>query len=88
MQVKPGQDDRPVFRGPFAGGPLDDRFVYLSWWPIERGDWINRGKGRLGAIDWPMIRASREQGRPITADMTGRGPGETTKPIGWYLGDG
>jgi len=86
LKVKQGKDaTRPVFTGPFASGPADDRFVYLSWFAIERGDYINRVKARLGAIDWKMIRASRKENRPITADLTGRGPGDAMKPIAWYL---
>jgi hypothetical protein len=86
LKVKQGKDAaRPVFTGPFASGPADDRFVYLSWFATERGDYINRVKARLAAIDWKMIRASQRQDRPITADMTGRGPGDGTKPIAWYL---
>jgi hypothetical protein len=86
LTVKQGKDAaRPVFAGPFASGPVDDRFVYLSWFAIERGDYINRVKARLGAIEWKMIRASQKENRPITADLTGRGPGEAMKPIAWYL---
>jgi hypothetical protein len=86
LKVKQGKDVAgPVFTGPFASGPVDDRFVYLSWFAIERGDYINRVKVHLGAIDWKMIRVSQKENRPITADLTGRGPGEAMKPIAWYL---
>jgi hypothetical protein len=86
LKVKLGKDaSRPVFTGLFASGPVDDRFVYLSWWAIERGDYINRVKARLATIDWKLIRASQEQDRPITVNMTGLGPGDGTKPIAWYL---
>src|ERR1700733_11917194 len=72
LKVKPGKaPEHRVFTGLYASGPVTDRFVYLSWWAIERGDWINRVKARLGTIDWKMVRASQEQGGPITADMTG-----------------
>jgi hypothetical protein len=86
LKVKPGKDrEHPVFTGLYASGPLIDRFVYLSWWAIERGDWINRVKARLGTIDWKMVRASQEQDRPITADLTGWNPGDARKHISWYL---
>jgi hypothetical protein len=86
LKVKKGKDPKyPVFTGRFASGPVDDRFVYLSWWAIERGDYINRIKARLSPIDWKMVRASQEQDRPITADMTGRGPGDS-KFVTWFLG--
>ena len=86
LKVKQGKDAaRPVFNGPFASGGVDDRFVYLSWFAIERGDYINRVKVPLAAINWKMIRASQKEGRPITADLSGRRPGETMKPIAWNL---
>jgi hypothetical protein len=84
--VKPGKDpEHPVFTGLYASGPVTDRFVYLSWWAIERGAWINRVKACLGTIDWKMVRASQEQGGPITADMTGWDPGDARKYVSWYL---
>jgi hypothetical protein len=86
LKVKPGKDPAlPVFTGPFASGSPADRFVYLSWRAIERGDYINRAKIPLAGIDWKLIHASLEQNRPITADVSGRGPGNTKKPITWYL---
>jgi hypothetical protein len=87
LTAKMGKDqEHPVFTGRFASGPLNDRFVYLSWWAIERGAWINRVKARLGTIVWQMVRASQEQDRPITADMTGWLPGDARKHVAWYLG--
>jgi hypothetical protein len=86
LTVKPGKDPQhPIFTGRFASGPVNDRFVYLSWWAIERGNYINRVKARLGSIDWTMVRASQEQDRPITADMTGWLPGDARKHVAWYL---
>jgi Family of unknown function (DUF5990) len=85
LKVKPGKDGRPVFLGPFASGPVEDRFVYLSWWAIERKDYINRVKARLAEIDWKMIRESVERQQAITADVTGRSPGAGKTPIHWYL---
>jgi hypothetical protein len=84
--VREGKDGvSPLFSGPFASGSADDRFVYLSWLAIERGDYINRLKVRLRNIDWELIRTSQKKNRPITADLTGRGPGEAMKPVEWYL---
>jgi hypothetical protein len=87
LQVKKVKDaPHPIFTGRFASGPSDDRFVYLSWWVIERGDWINRVKARLSTIDWKLIQASQEKNLPITADMTGWGPGDPRKYVTWHLG--
>jgi hypothetical protein len=89
LEVKPGSDpDRPVFTGRFASGPADDRFVYLSWRSVARGVWINRIKARLSSIDWAMVRAAREAGRPLVADMTGRNPHDGRKPVEWRLDPG
>jgi hypothetical protein len=86
LTVKKGKNaKRPVFTGRYASGPVDDRFVYLSWWAIKRGGYINRAKARLSTIDWDMVRASQQQDRPITADMTGWGPGDPRKCVKWYL---
>lgn len=84
--MKEGPDsERPVFTGQFASGPVNDRFVYLSWWAIDRKHWINRVKARLKTIDWTLVRASQEQGRRISADMSNRGSGETERFVPWYL---
>jgi Family of unknown function (DUF5990) len=87
LKVKERKDDpkHPVFTGRFASGPVNDRFVYLSWRAIERGGYINRVKARLGTIDWKMVRASHGENRPITADMTGWLPGDARKYVAWYL---
>jgi hypothetical protein len=86
LKVKRGKDPAiPVFNGAFASGSASDRFVYLSWRAIARGEYINRAKIPLSAVDWKLIRASVEQNRPITADLSGRGPGDTKKPITWYV---
>jgi len=79
--------DRPVFGGLFASGPAGDRFVYLSWRSLERGDYINRVKARLSDLDWALIRAAQEAGRPLVADLTGRPPGGGRVPVNWRLAD-
>jgi hypothetical protein len=86
LNVKQSKDPgHPVFTGRFASGPVNDRFVYLSWKAIERSDYISRIKARLGAVDWKMVLASQEQDKPITADMTGWTPHDTRKQVVWYL---
>ena len=86
LTVRPGKDaNRPVFGGPFASGPADDRFVYLAWRSIPRGVWINRIKARLGDIDWALVREAQKTGRRITADLTGRLPHGGRAPACWRL---
>ena len=88
LTVRPAAaGNKPVFTGPFASGPAGDRFVYLSWRSLERGDYINRVKARLGAIDWPLIRAAQSTGRPLVADMSGWTPGDKRKQVEWRLAD-
>ncbi len=86
LTVKAGKDpERPSFGGPFASGPADDRFVYLSWRSIPRGVWINRIKARLASIDWALVRSAQSSGRPIVADMTGRRPHDSQRLVDWRL---
>lgn len=88
LKVAQGPDGRPVFTGPFASGPRDERFVYLSWRRRDGGGYINRVKARLKDLDWPQIREAQAKGRPLEADMTGRKPGGGTVAVAWRLGDG
>jgi hypothetical protein len=86
LTAKKGIDPkRPVFGGRFANGPPNDRFVYLSWYAIRRGDYINRVKARLSQIEWQMVRAAQARNKAITADMTGWTPGHTKKYVEWHL---
>jgi hypothetical protein len=83
--VKPGKDGAPNFTGPFASGPADDRFVYLSWRSVPRGVWINRIKARLAGIGWPLIEQARAQGRRLVADLSGWTPGQGRRLPDWRL---
>ena len=86
LTVKPGsRPDHPVFSGRFASGPVDDRFVYLSWLSVPRQVWINRVKARLSTIDWRQVRAAQAAGLPLVADMTGWAPGDARKFVEWRL---
>jgi hypothetical protein len=86
LQVKPGKDGAPNFLGPYASGPVGDRFVYLSWVSVPRRVYINRLKCRLRDIDWPLIHAAQAADQPIFGDVSGRGPREAMQPVGWRLG--
>ena len=85
LDVKPGRAGQPVFTGRFASGPADDRFVYLSWRSIERGDYINRVKARLSNLTWEIITAAQANDLALTADMSGRGPGAPQRFVPWQL---
>ena len=86
LRVKQGPDpDLPVFLGPFASGPADDRFVYLSWVSIPRRVYINRLKCRLNTVTWSIVHAAQTTGRPIVGDVSGRGPRQAMQPVGWRV---
>jgi hypothetical protein len=85
LRVEPGRTGRPNFLGPFASGPADDRFVYLSWRSIPRGVWINRVKARLADIDWPLIEAAQSQGKRLAADISAWAPGGGRRAVDWGL---
>jgi len=87
LRVKPGPNpDLPVFLGPFASGPADDRFIYLSWVSIPRRVYINRLKCRLNTVTWSLVRAAQAADRPIVGDVSGRGPRQAMQPVGWRVG--
>lgn len=86
LTVSEGTDGRPNFTGPFAGGPRDQRFVYLSWPRLDGCGYINRVKVRLTDLDWPLIEQAIERALPLEADASGRKPGGGTVPVSWRLG--
>jgi hypothetical protein len=87
LTVRDGRDAKhPAFGGRFASGTAEDRFVYLSWWSVERAVWINRVKARLGGIDWKMVRETQRADKAIVADMTGWVPGDKRKFVEWRVG--
>ena len=88
LTVKDGPDpDRPVFTGPFASGPRDERFVYLSWPRLDGQGHVNRAKFRLIDIRWPQVREAQATGRPLEFDASGRGAGGGRVAVEWTLGE-
>jgi hypothetical protein len=71
--------------GPFASGPRDERFVFLSWKRVDGQGYVNRIKARLGDLDWPLVRQAQAAGKPLEADMSGRGPGGGRVPVEWRV---
>jgi hypothetical protein len=88
LAVSEGPDGRPNFTGPFACGPRDQRFVYLSWPRLDGCGYVNRVKLRLTDLDWPLIDRAIERGVPLEADASGRKPGGGTVPVAWRLASG
>jgi hypothetical protein len=87
LGVAPGPEGRPNFSGPFASGPREQRFVYLSWPHLDGCGYVNRIKVRLADLDWPLIEQAIAAGRPLEADASGRKPGGGTVPVAWRLGE-
>ena len=88
LTVKEGPDpDRPIFTGPFASGPRDARFVYLSWQRLNGQGYVNRVKLRLTDISWAQLREAQRLDRPLQTDASGRGAGGGRVPVAWTLGD-
>lgn len=65
------QDGSPNFLGPYAHGPVDDRFVYLSWGVKSKAGFamFRRLKLRLGHLGWPQIERSLASGEPIRVTL-------------------
>jgi hypothetical protein len=87
LTVVRGPDGQPTFSGPFASGPRDRRFVYLSWPQLDGCGYVNRIKLRLTDLDWPAIEEAIAGGRPLEADASGRKAGGGTVPLHWHLAD-
>nr|WP_166180739.1 DUF5990 family protein [Altererythrobacter segetis] len=88
LTVSEGPDGRPNFTGPFACGPRDQRFVYLSWPRTDGCGYVNRIKVRLTDLDWRLVNAAIERGVPLEADASGRKAGGGTVPAQWRFGEG
>jgi hypothetical protein len=86
LTVKPGPDpERPVFGGPFASGPRDERFVYLSWQRIDGQGYAGRIKARLADLDWSLVRQAQAMDASLEADLTGRAYAGGRLPVTWRI---
>jgi uncharacterized protein DUF5990 len=70
----------PNFLGPFAQGPVHDRFIYLCWGHLESGVWVGfrRAKLPLTGLTWldlacerllARVRCTDAKGGPICASL-------------------
>ena len=85
FELTVGEGDRPIFTGPFASGPRDERFVYLSWQRLSDGGFINRIKVRLADLDWTQVRAAQASGGWLEADLRGVQSGGGRRPVAWRI---
>lgn len=68
FRVGSNKDGSPNFLGPFAQGPVDDRFFYISWGlgpAAGKTRMFRRLKVRLGHLGWPQIRRAAKGARPL-----------------------
>ena len=66
------KDGSPNFLGPFAQGPVDDRFFYISWGVGEKAGqtrMFRRLKIRLGHLPWAQIRRAIRDEKPIEVTL-------------------
>jgi len=90
LELKPESAGAPVFVGPFAHGPANGRFLYLSWRNLT-GEYAQRLKLPLGGITWADIRAAQAADRPLVGELADLAPRATstganiggTRPIVW-----
>jgi hypothetical protein len=87
LMVGEGPDRRPSFTGPFACGPREQRFVYLSWPRPDGCGYANRIKLRLADLEWPLLEEAMAHGVPLEADASGRQAGGGTVPVEWRLAE-
>ncbi len=87
LAVSEGPDGKPSFTGPFASGPRDQRFVYLSWPRLDGCGYVNRIKVRLTDLEWPQIEEAIAKGATLEADASGRKAGGGTVPVEWRVAE-
>ena len=87
LMVAEGPDRKPTFTGPFACGPREQRFVYLSWPQLDGCGYVNRIKLRLTDLEWPLLEKAIARGVPLEADASGRKAGGGTIPVEWRLAE-
>jgi hypothetical protein len=72
FRVGERKDGSPNFLGPFAQGPVEDRFFYISWGLGERPGrtrMFRRLKIRLGHLPWAQIRRAIRDAQPIEVTL-------------------
>ena len=81
-----GAAGQPVFRGAFAHGPPEGRFLYLSWKREGKhaAPFAWRIKIPLSGIGWTEIRAAGQPGKWLEANVIGRRP-HRTEAIKWQV---
>jgi len=88
LTAKDGPDpDKPVFTGPFASGPRDERFVYLAWPRLNGQGHVNRAKFRLTDISWAQVREAQRLGKVLEFDASNSRAGGGRVAIEWTLGE-
>jgi len=71
FRAKQRPDGTIAFLGPYAHGPTNDRFFYLSWGVPDRGgefEMFRRLKIRLGHLTWSQLQAASK--KPIVVRLS------------------
>jgi hypothetical protein len=70
--VKNPKNGKPNFRGHFAHGTPDERFIYLSWGERHLDVWelFRRAKIHLNHLDWKTVEHALVTGRPVEASVS------------------
>jgi len=83
-----------VWRGAYAHGPRDARFIYLCWGAWGEGGWqhFRRAKAPLDGLDLALVQRAVQEGRPLRAhirmtDARGEPVAATLKAshVGWEV---
>jgi hypothetical protein len=91
VRARDDRSDGPNFLGPFAQGPVGDRFVYVNSGTMagEPGStWQRRAKVPLGGITWSMIKKGSVIEARIEGTARDGGPACATVPLlggGWQI---
>jgi hypothetical protein len=91
VRARDDRSDGPNFLGPFAQGPVGDRFVYVNSGVMagEPGStWQRRAKVPLGGITWSMIKKGSVIEARIEGTARDGGPACATVPLlggGWQI---
>jgi hypothetical protein len=88
VRARDDRSDGPNFLGPFAQGPVGDRFIYINSGTLggePDSQWTRRAKVPLGGITWSMIKKGSVIEARIEGTARDGGPACATVPL---LGDG
>ena len=67
------QKERPNFLGPWPNGPVEERFLYLAWSPLDpHASGGRRMKIHLKSITWEQIEEADAREHALVVRVNGR----------------